>query len=72
MKLFGIPKLVGFSIITTYYDERPTKLEEVRCDTPDDDWLPRRGQRLSGVAHPELTASTASKEILEQLFTDSD
>jgi hypothetical protein len=52
---------------SSYYDERVSKIEAVNCDTVDGDWLPKRGQRLSAVSQPELTA--ISRESLEQLLT---
>jgi hypothetical protein len=54
--------------VTTYYDERVSKIETISCDTLDDDWLPERGQCLSGVSQTELTDGI-SRVTLEQMLT---
>jgi len=33
--------------VTTYYDERVSQIKAVSCDTIDENWLPKRGQRLN-------------------------
>ncbi len=53
--------------VTTYYDERVSQIEAVSCDTIDEDWLPKPGQRLSGASPTELIYGI-SREILEQVL----
>lgn len=70
----------GVYQVTTYYDEKVSQSEVVSCSTVDEVWLPKRGQRLSGVSPPDLNFNTLEQRLtimamqfgkqLEQPFTN--
>ncbi|GEM_PF-813583 len=52
--------------VTTYYDDRFSQIKAVSGDTIDDDWLPKRLQRLSGASKTDLQL-TRPDDSLSQL-----